>query len=247
MSNEKEYTEGIAVRGKFLRWLDNYWYHYKWPTIITAFFLVVITVCTVQACTKEEYDMSVVYAGRQLLRSDELEKVSSALEAVVPKDIDADGDVSIQINAYNILSKEQIQALRAEKNEDEEPTEVNTSFFSTEHQTYSNYLQTGESFILLLDRWEYDNLASTGALVALSEVLGSKPQNAISDYGIRLGDTALYRNFEVMKVIPEDTVVCMMRLPEVYKRKKAKQYENEKQMFIAMITPATDNVEGAEQ
>ena len=28
----------IAVeKGKFLKWLDNYWYHYKWVTIGAVF------------------------------------------------------------------------------------------------------------------------------------------------------------------------------------------------------------------
>ena len=25
---------------KIIKWLDNYWYHYKWTTIITAFFVI---------------------------------------------------------------------------------------------------------------------------------------------------------------------------------------------------------------
>ena len=31
--------------GKVYRWLDNFWYHYKWPTVIIAFFAIVLYRC----------------------------------------------------------------------------------------------------------------------------------------------------------------------------------------------------------
>ena len=49
MDDKREAPE-ITPQSKVLRWLDNFWYHYKWPTIIIAFFLIVgivgFTQCT---------------------------------------------------------------------------------------------------------------------------------------------------------------------------------------------------------
>ena len=41
---------------KFLKWLDNYWYHYKWHTIIVAFFLIIGIISTVQIFNRETYE-----------------------------------------------------------------------------------------------------------------------------------------------------------------------------------------------
>ena len=71
MKNEKQYTEGISVEeNKFLKWFDNYWYHHKWLTIGIAFALVVVLVCTIQTCTKEKEDITVLYAGPYHLNTD---------------------------------------------------------------------------------------------------------------------------------------------------------------------------------
>jgi len=38
--NEKIEAGEIVVENRFLRWLDNFWYHYKWHTIIISFFVI---------------------------------------------------------------------------------------------------------------------------------------------------------------------------------------------------------------
>ena len=62
--NEKLDTGSVSIKkGKFLRWLENFWYHYKWHSLIAAFLIFTVTVCTVQMCRKESYDMHILYAG----------------------------------------------------------------------------------------------------------------------------------------------------------------------------------------
>ena len=54
-----------------LKWLENYWYHYKWHTLIVAFFVIMLTVMGVQMCSREDNDIYIIYAGPELI-SDEL-------------------------------------------------------------------------------------------------------------------------------------------------------------------------------
>ena len=58
-----EVCEAPSRAKRFRIWLDNYIYHYKWHTIIALFLVFTITVCSVQMCDKESYDVYVVYAG----------------------------------------------------------------------------------------------------------------------------------------------------------------------------------------
>lgn len=235
MKREKEYTEGIAARGGFLGWLDNYWYHYKWPTIIGAFFLIVVIICTVQACSKDDYDLTVVYAGREALTSTEREGIRAALCAYAPEKSNGKGKANVGFNAYNIMSKEQITEEKQQTDENGNPVFVDNSFYTNEYNTYSDYINTGECAILLLEGWEYDKLAETGRLLSFGEALGYTPEGAISDYAVRLGDTEIYAKYDVMKNLPEDTVVCLMR-PLVWGRsRKSENYETDKQMFASVV------------
>ena len=64
--NNEEKIKGAQIKtdSKFIAWLDNYWYHNKWVTVIVAFFVIVFAVCVLQTCTREKTDITVLYAGR---------------------------------------------------------------------------------------------------------------------------------------------------------------------------------------
>ena len=50
-------TEEVEVgKQSFAKWLDNYWYHYKWHTIAVVFVIIVAIVCTVQLINRTVYD-----------------------------------------------------------------------------------------------------------------------------------------------------------------------------------------------
>ena len=81
--------------------LDNFWYHYKWHTIITLFVVIVITVCAVQCAGNTDYDIQVLYAGNHHFArtasdggfSDYLETVSSFSD--LADDYNEDGEVNV--------------------------------------------------------------------------------------------------------------------------------------------------------
>ena len=57
---DEKITPGeVVIENKFIKWLDNFWYHYKWPTIIVAFFLFVGVVCFAQCSTRATGDLTV--------------------------------------------------------------------------------------------------------------------------------------------------------------------------------------------
>ena len=43
--------------------ISNYWYHFKWPTIIASFFVIFATFCIIQMVTRENPDLYVMYTG----------------------------------------------------------------------------------------------------------------------------------------------------------------------------------------
>ena len=226
----------IAVRGGFWGWLDNYWYHYKWITVGVAFALVVFIICTVQMCGKEKDDLVLLYAGRNQLSAAEAEDICDVLEAVCPEDFDGNGKKQIALSPYYILSETQIKDMAKETVAEGEAVYIDKSYNADQYDTYYNYLMTGESSVMLLDPWLYSELASAGRLVSLSESLGYVPDGAYGEYGVRLGDTALYSQYAVLGLLPEDTVVCLMKPYVAGKSSKEEYYAHEKRMFEALVS-----------
>ncbi len=213
--NERLQEKTIAVeKGKFLKWLDNYWYHYKWPTIAVAFFVVVIAVCLIQSITIEKKDILITYAGPTSLTGDEKLAIETALTDALPEGFGDNGrEGKAGFVPYLIYSKEQIKEIEERNSESEDPIYIDTVFIANEYSTLNSQYKTGSCSIYLLEEWLYRELlkedGTTDRLKPLSEVFGETPEGAIDAYAVRLGDTELYKNSPALRVLPEDTVLCM--------------------------------------
>ena len=241
---DKEYTEGIKVSGGFLGWLDNYWYHYKWPTIVVCFFLIVGLVGGLQTCNKESEDLILLYSGSAALSAKDADDICKIIANIVDEDFDGDGNKNFAMSKYNILSEEQIREERKKTDANGNPIFVDTSYYASQSSTYHNYIQTGESSVAFLEPWLYEALIAdpeNARLQKLSDVLGYVPDNAYGEYGIRLGDTELYRDYGVMRNMPADTVICLFRpLWKGGKSSKEEFYAREIQTFIAIVEYGAD-------
>ena len=81
---------------KILKWLDNFWYHYKWHTIIGAVFAVFLAVCIGQMASKDKIDSYIMYAGPIALTAQEIEDIEGAFETVV-RDYNGDGSMDLLV------------------------------------------------------------------------------------------------------------------------------------------------------
>lgn len=215
----------IKERSAFLKWLDNYWYHNKIPTIAATAGIVILIICICQTCTRtDSFDMSVLYAGRVGLTQNEHLLVSNVISTALPEDYNNDGRKSVEFTAYHILSEEQIKKLAAETHEDGSHVYVDRAFYSKEYENYTNMMTTGEYSVCLLEPWLYEKMESAGRLKKLSEVLDKIPESAISEYGIALGSTELYAYYDALRVLPEDTVLCLMQPFVIGQSSKAENY-----------------------
>ncbi|HOA84947.1 MAG TPA: hypothetical protein PKN17_02845, partial [Bacillota bacterium] len=98
----------IKQKSRFLKWLDNWWYHNKTITLISLFLIIVIVICTFQMCSRENEDITLVYSGPWLLTSTELEDVRSVFNFVLPQDYNRDGKKYVELVTFHVMSEEQI-------------------------------------------------------------------------------------------------------------------------------------------
>jgi len=234
MKEEKMPSGEIVLEGRFAKWFDNFWYHYKWVTIGIAALVIVLVICIAQACTREKKDIMIVYAGHRSISVAEQQQLNELFSTLLPEDLDQNGESVAHLSMYQIFSEEQIKEIESKKDENGKPLRVDREHNTSQYSTYSSYLQTGESSIYLLDPWLYEELLRSGGVRPLSEVFSEIPKGAIDEYGIRLGDTELYENYDVLKFLPEDTVLCLMQPLVMGKSSKEKNYNFEVETFRAI-------------
>ncbi len=89
----------MAEKSKAKLFLENYWYHYKWHTIIIAFLVVTLAVGVTQCASKPKYDQSaVLYCDRTVM-----ENTALALETELTKRApDLNGDGQSLFGVYNV-------------------------------------------------------------------------------------------------------------------------------------------------
>lgn len=223
---------------KIKKWLENYWYHYKWTTIITAFFVFVLGIGIFQMCTREDYDIDILYTGPAMLSTEEKRDLASAFASVMPSDYNDDGEKTVMINDITILSDEQIAEKEAEAKAESDQLYYDYSSREDAISRVGTLLTTGETVICLMDQYMYDKYKSDGAFVALEELLDSKPEYAIDDYSVYLMDTPFGQYFSACMALPSDTILCVRRSSVFFTGKKSaeEQYQLSIETFKNLFT-----------
>ena len=76
--------------------LKNFWYHYKWPTIAVAGFVLVVIFLSVQLMSRDKYDYTLIVVTEQPMQQTTLEEIDRAFSAF-GSDRDGNGEVAIRV------------------------------------------------------------------------------------------------------------------------------------------------------
>lgn len=211
MSKNIEGVGEVATPRTFKEKLSNFWYHYKLHSIVAAFLVVVLTVCSIQFCAKESYDVQVLYAGGKQLGKTaedgdvaEIVKIMSALR-VFAEDFNEDGEKSVNLTNYYHLSNEEIEALG---------DEVNYNLLSSDEKTLTDAMLHSEFYLCFMSIAAYEEYRANGGeemFMPLDEVvLGHEGVELYSDCAILLSSTDAYK-MPGMSLLPADTLICLKR------------------------------------
>ena len=229
--------------GKLYRWFDNFWYHHKWKTIAALFVSVVVLVCTLQMCSRApEADLDVVVVGPYGFTDDSesYKALQACLATYLAEDYNEDGEKSVKLVSYDVYSREEIEALKNKVDENGEPAGIEVSTYqNTESwKGFQDYLKTGEVTLLFASPFVFEQLAGKG-LADISELADTLPAGAILSgdacFGVRLGDTAFYReNRAVREALSEDTVICLMQPTVIGNKNDEARYNQAIALFLAI-------------
>ncbi|MBE6605882.1 MAG: hypothetical protein E7635_02450 [Ruminococcaceae bacterium] len=204
---------------KFYKWIDNFWYHYKWIVLIVALFATIIIVSTVQIFTREVGDIYVLYAGPKVVSLQESLYIEKTFEKIDEIDHNGDGEINAIVRTLTIMSPEDI----SESNDahEEEVGAANEGYIINEQmlgaqmsgamQTFNQEIFGGDSVICLLSPYTYKIVHDSNGFLPLADVLGYTPEGAYDECAVYLKDTD-FGSLEGLSSLGDDTLFCIRRM-----------------------------------
>ncbi len=206
---ERDKPEGgdlYVKHGKVWRWFDNFWYHYKWRTIIAAIGIFAVLFLTLSTCRRKAPDYYFYYAGPGEFSGDEQRAIVSALE----REAGEDGrDADISISFLFMMTNDQV----ARWNEENAGSgySVSGALIMQNRDLLSDEIMTGNALLFFMDP---EVLASTqessDAFLPIRDFApAGTPDDAFSgEYGIKLSYT-VFAFDPAFKAFPEGTVLAI--------------------------------------
>ncbi|MBQ7379702.1 MAG: hypothetical protein IJW70_08540 [Clostridia bacterium] len=224
--NEKLNSTEIVTDNGAINKLQNFWYHNKWTVIVVTFFVCVLLVCTVQMLGKDKYDVTVLCGTTVHMDAEQRAAFLSAVQNVLPEDYDKNGEKSVGMVDYQVFSEDElyvevetvIDGVETTLIEEQVAAYWNTDQFNSLKDAVA---KTGEYSLCFASPYVYETLLS-------GYVADGK--------AVRLGDTDFYRYNEAVQVLPEDTVICLLRQFAVGESSKDDIYERSSALYDAIIS-----------
>lgn len=181
----------------FIQKLENFWYYYKWHTLLGIFGLIICLVCVVQCAGRTEPDAMIMYAGRFKVPDEYRE---NSIETIMKEDYNNDGEKNADVFQLIIPITETDGEFELE---DKVAITNNEEF-----KRFYTELASGSSVIYLLHPYLYEQAKGMGVLCPLSEALSEVPDFAIDDYGVPVKELDAYKN-TTLNFFPEDCIICI--------------------------------------
>lgn len=206
----------VEMKSPLVSKLENYWYYYKWHTIVALFLIFAIVVCSFQMCSRVEIDGYILYAGGKTVSRTasggdraEYARVLDAMKKVVD-DFDNDGESNVSFSTLFQLSPDEITEIENRN----DGTEVNYALLSEDTETLRDRMYIGEYYLCLMSPYVYECYREIDGISLFVTAADYAPiENELeyySDYAVKLSSTPFYKNNPAIRdVFPADTLVCL--------------------------------------
>lgn len=199
---------------KALKWIDNFWYHYKWTFIIVVFFLVIGIILTFQLITKEAYDAYIMYVGDMTIPDTTYQDIVDSLERVV-EDYDENGEINVNFQRLGFISDP----------ENELAGTVNASATS-----YLASMTVQPQYLYLVTPAVYDIYKDSGIFLPISELIVDVPADWFYDEtAVLFNKTTYARTNAGVDSFGDDVLLVIKTMP--YTRPDSAKQASEKAAY----------------
>ena len=214
--------------------VSNFFYHYKWHTVFVLFFVVVISIMVFQMCTKDSYDVKVMYAGPEVLADTESAAVEKALLEIANID-EKEPLEGAALYELTIMNDEELKEVY-----DDYGGSINPQVLQKNREIFTHQVLSDEYFLLFLSPECYDIYRSNECLVPLSYMGITEGTEAYEyrndEYSFLLSELDCSTFFTAFSVFPDDTVVCVKRINEMNPGDGEEVQKNHIKIFKKMIS-----------
>ena len=183
----------------FRQWIENYWYHYKFTTIVVVFFLFFISISVAQMISKKSPDANVVYMGRASISFTSQGKLQESFANVMKKDYNNDGKKSVDYLELTVLDPKKAQNF-------DKTTYTSHQVDEAAGERFVAELVAGDSMIYLAEEKYYKMAREQDLIMPLDEILGFTPEKALDKYSIYLKDLDIFY-LDGFNKLPSDTIL----------------------------------------
>ena len=211
----------------FKSWFENYWYHYKWATIISAISIFALCVCLFQCTKKQEYDMYALYAGPIYIGGEQSKALSDSIN-----DYMSDDKQAVCINSFTYVSEEKIEEYK------KDDVYVNEGIIMQQANDFFDFLYTANFNMLILDSELYSRIDKEKLICPLSDISNIAQEKSKDGYCLNLSDTKLREKYKIFAEMPDDTVLCFRKnvlMQNLASANNKQTYEYHKDVFKMII------------
>lgn len=208
---EKYQDRRVHLKSPFFEKLDHFWFHHKAKVIVILVLAAIVFITLMQYVGRKNHSVMIAYAGPSYLSGSEIEEIENIFSTLLQKKTENEKSL-VGLTEYPLYSKAQIESIRAETDEEGKPLFVNSELNSENYDALYEYIMTGDTAVLILDPWLYEELLRNDRLAPMSEIFDTVPPSVDEKgYAIVLGETDLYDRYDVLKKLPGETVVCCLK------------------------------------
>ncbi len=208
-------------------WFENFWYHYKWMTIIVLSSVIALTVCLVQCSKKEDYTMYALYAGHLYIGGEQSNELTQAIGNYT------DGNTqNISVNSFVYVSKDKKAEYEAGG------AYYNEGMNMQQRNDFFDFLYAANFNMLILDPELYSQIKHEEIIKPMSEISDSAAAKSEDGYCIRLSDTSLPEKYSVFSKMSDDTVLCFREkilMQDLASKNNFEKYNYQLSVFKKMI------------
>ncbi len=124
---------------------ENYWYHYKVPTIIAIILVVFVGYCVYSVVTKEKYDLSIMFVSAPEYQIQDTAPLEQALTKYT-QDYDSNGEVNVTVDGLTY---------------DPDGETTNMDYYTAVQARFTVSFSEGLNLVYIMDETIYDLTKNT--------------------------------------------------------------------------------------
>lgn len=214
----------LTEQSRFWKWLDNFWFHYKWQTIGVLAVVILLAVTLPQCGRGDDDSITVTFAGGYGMSASEQATLKAAIAEC------ADG-VILTLGQYSIFTEDEItqrntysDPVTGEDKLDLAGKNSDRGVNQDRIKTLQSYLMVGDCGIWIVSPYVYESFFE-GRIQITADC--------------RLGDTAFYTENAGVHFLSADLRVILTR-SVLGETAKDAEYEQIRQFYEALTAPAAE-------